>query len=58
MTSPGRAGALAVTRVMAEMRFGITATDPLTFAGVTYRSGSDRFARVLHRGTPRNKSIH
>ncbi len=30
----GIAGALAVTRVMTEMLFGVTATDPLTFAGV------------------------
>jgi predicted permease len=30
----GVAGAFAVTRVMTEMLFGVTATDPLTFAGV------------------------
>src|SRR6185503_2654384 len=30
----GIAGAFAVTRVMTEMLFGVTATDPLTFAGV------------------------
>jgi predicted permease len=30
----GIAGAFAVTRVMTEMLYGITATDPLTFAGV------------------------
>ena len=31
----GVAGAFAVTRVMTEMLFGVTATDPFTFAGVT-----------------------
>jgi putative ABC transport system permease protein len=30
----GVAGAFVVTRVMTEMLFGVTATDPLTFAGV------------------------
>ena len=30
----GVTGAFAVTRVMTEMLFGVTATDPLTFAGV------------------------
>lgn len=30
----GIGGAFAVTRVMTEMLFGVTATDPLTFAGV------------------------
>jgi len=30
----GVAGAFAVTRVMTEMLFGVTATDPLTFVGV------------------------
>ena len=30
----GIAGAFAVTRVMTEMLYGVTATDPLTFAGV------------------------
>ena len=31
----GIAGSLALTRTVASLLFGVTATDPLTFAGVT-----------------------
>ena len=31
----GIAGSLALTRTIASLLFGVTATDPLTFAGVT-----------------------
>ena len=31
----GLAGALAVTRVMNSLLFGVTSTDPFTFSGVT-----------------------
>ncbi|MGC2286676.1 MAG: hypothetical protein WA542_15575 [Candidatus Acidiferrum sp.] len=33
-TAVGMAGGLALTRLMARLLFGITARDPLTFAGV------------------------
>jgi ABC-type antimicrobial peptide transport system permease subunit len=43
----GVAGAIALTRVMASLLFGVTATDPLTFGSVCLILGIVAFAAIL-----------
>ena len=49
----GLAGALAVTRVLATMLFGVTATDPATFVAVAGATGAGRDGCELRPRAPR-----
>ena len=48
----GVLAALALTRFMASILFGISASDPLTFAGVAILLSLHRAGRLLHPGAP------
>jgi hypothetical protein len=55
----GIGASLAITRLMSSLLFGISATDPLTFAGVALLLLSSRACRLIysrtscHAGRPR-----
>ena len=53
-SSSGSIGAVALTRVMASLLFGVSTTDLMTFSAVPRDPDRDRAARQLHPGAARD----